>query len=220
MSLKSKPGSSETALAWVKSALQASFPNTTVRISRPAVVVEFAAGDETWEVIPGFYKEAIADQSVYEVPAAPSGWMTSSPQAHLNYVTGFNTKEKAKGGAKSLARLIKAWKYYCNVPVSSFYLEMRAAKYMADEDSFMAIWDLCRLLEALNSHQLAAMNDPSGVTGQFKACSSEARRIDALSKLNTASTRARKALDAFNAKDDVTAFSYLDLLFAGNFPAR
>ncbi|HUY44188.1 MAG TPA: hypothetical protein VMV92_00460 [Streptosporangiaceae bacterium] len=42
-----RPGSSDTALAWVKNALAASFPYTPVRISRPAVVIAFAGGDET-----------------------------------------------------------------------------------------------------------------------------------------------------------------------------
>src|ERR1700722_1094124 len=49
-----KPDSSVTALTWVKSALQARFPNTTVEFRRPAVVAKFAGGYETWEVIPGF----------------------------------------------------------------------------------------------------------------------------------------------------------------------
>src|SRR5690349_14638038 len=49
-----KPGSSEIALGWVKNALTASFPSTRVRISRPAVVIEFANGSETWKIIPAF----------------------------------------------------------------------------------------------------------------------------------------------------------------------
>jgi hypothetical protein len=52
------------------------------------------------------------------------------------------------------------------------------------------------------------------------ACSSEATRVDALSKLATAATRARKALDASNAEDPDTAVYYLDLLFGNQFPAR
>lgn len=76
------------------------------------------------------------------------------------------------------------------------------------------------MLEKLNGHDLAAMNDPKGATDWIHACSSDAKRTDALSKLDTAAGRARKALDAHNADDPDTAFSYLDLLFGGNFPAR
>lgn len=52
---ETRPGSSYTALNWVKDALSARFPLTTVKIRRPAVVIEFGGGYETWEVIPGIY---------------------------------------------------------------------------------------------------------------------------------------------------------------------
>lgn len=48
-----RPDSSYTALTWIKDALQARFPTTTVTIRRPAVVVQFAGGYETWELIRG-----------------------------------------------------------------------------------------------------------------------------------------------------------------------
>lgn len=104
----------------VKSALTASFPTTVVRISRPAVVVEFAGGDETWEVIPGFIRSGSSSKLVYDIPGPSSGWIDSAPKEHLDYVNECNTKAGVKGGAKKLARLIKAWKYHNNVPISSF----------------------------------------------------------------------------------------------------
>jgi hypothetical protein len=54
----SQPDSSYTALTWVKDALSARFPSTTVVIRRPAVVVKFAGGYETWEVIPARSRRA------------------------------------------------------------------------------------------------------------------------------------------------------------------
>jgi len=214
-----KPGTSDTALNWVKNALLASFPTTTVRISRPAVVIEFASGAETWEVIPGFLRSS--DPSVlYDIPGSATGWIDSAPTAHLDYVNECNQKQGVQGAAKKLARLVKAWKYYCNVPVSSFYLEMRAAQHMATQTNFVAVWDVCLLLESLQGHGLAAMNDPKGRTGRFHPCSSDYRRTDALSKLATGATRARKALDAYQNDRPNDAFYYLDLLFGGHFPAR
>jgi hypothetical protein len=220
-SLKPKPTSSDTALKWVKDALAASFPNTTVRVSRPAVVVEFAKGAETWEVIPGFLTARGGDGVfVYDIPGASGGWMDSAPLEHLFYVNEVNNAPKVKGGVKKLARLMKAWKYYNSVPISSFYLEMRAAKYLASEDSFIPVWDVCRLLEDLESINLGSMNDPRGASGRFEAYSSPAKGVDALSKLGTAATRARKALNESKNGNDAMAFHYLDLLFDGRFPAR
>lgn len=124
------------------------------------------------------------------------------------------------GNAKTLARLAKAWKYYCNVPISSFYLEMRAAQHVATQTSYEHVWDICQLLEKLVSHQLASMNDPREASGRFAACATDARKEDALSKLDTGATRARKALDAYNDGRLDTAFHYLNLLFGDQFPAR
>jgi hypothetical protein len=216
-----RPGSSDTALGWVKDALSSSFPYTTVRVSRPAVVVEFADGAETWEIIPGFLTDRGGPGVfIYDIPGAASGWLDSAPGEHIEYVNEVNGTSGIRGGAKKLSRLAKAWKYYMKVPVSSFYLEMRAAHYMSGEKSFIPVWDVCRYLEELNRLQLSAMNDPTGNVGRFYACSSTSKGADALSKLKTAVTRARNALDAENSGDAATAFYYLDLLFGGNFPAR
>jgi hypothetical protein len=217
-----RPGSSYTSLSWVKDALSERFPSTPVKIRRPAVVVEFGAGYETWEVIPGFLTaRGGADQYVYDVPSPTvlGGWIDSAPRVHLDYVNLAN-KKPSKGDAKSLARLLKAWKYYRNVPVSSFYLEMRCAQHVRAVNTYIHMWDLCEVLESLHAHQLAAMNDPSSAAGRIRACSSDSNREDALTKLSRAATRARNALEAHKDGKTDHAFYYLDKLFAGNFPAR
>jgi hypothetical protein len=219
---ETKPESSYTALNWVKGVLSDRFPLTTVKIRRPAVVVEFGGGYETWEVIPGFLTtRGGPGQLVYDIPGPSTGaaYIDSAPNEHLTYVNECN-KQPDKGDAKELARLIKAWKYFRNVPISSFYLEMRCAQHVATQTRYVHIYDVCQVLEKLESHELAPMNDPSGATGRIHACSSDATREDALSKLSTAAARARKALDAYKDEKSGTAFDYLDLLFAGEFPAR
>ena len=97
---------------------------------------------------------------------------------------------------------------------------MRSAQHVASQTTYIHVWDVCQLLEKLEEHQLAAMNDPSGASGPFLACSSDATRKDALSKLSTAASRARKALEAYRADKPDMAFYHLDLLFGGKFPAR
>jgi Second Messenger Oligonucleotide or Dinucleotide Synthetase domain len=219
---ESKPGSSYTALEWIKDALSQRFPRTEVVVRRPAVVVKFGGGYETWEVIPGFLTtRGTSEQFIYDIPApeVAGGWIDTAPKEHLAYVNECNQKPK-RGSAKALARLMKAWKYYRNVPISSFYLEMRAAQHVAAQTTYIHVWDLCLVLEKLEGSQLAAMDDPKGASGTIYPCSSDANKKDALSKLSTAAGRARKALEAHRADDPPTAFSYLDLLFGGNFPSR
>jgi hypothetical protein len=216
-----KPENSYTALSWVKDAMEARFPTTPVKIRRPAVVADFGSGYETWEVIPGFITgRGGQGQFVYDIPSAVTGggWIDSAPKEHLKYVNGCNERPR-KGNAKQLTRLVKAWKYYRNVPISSFYLEMRAAQHVAGVSTYIHVWDICLLLEKLALHKLAAMNDPKSASGRIYACSSDSRKDDALSKLATAATRARKALDAYQRNEPDQAFEYLDLLFGGRFPA-
>lgn len=207
-----------STLTAVKSALQERFPSTYIHISRPAVVLEFGGGYERVEVIPAFAEAALGVGLRYKIPGVTTEWMDSTPRAHLDYVNDSN-KAPVQGGAKGLARLLKAWKYYRNVPISSFYLEMRAAQYMRDQSSLIYHMDLYYALKSLKSHDLAAMNDPTGKTGRIHACSSDANYKDARSKLSTAVSRAKRGMDSAQGGDLQDAFEAWSLLFNGEFPA-
>ncbi|MGG5754212.1 hypothetical protein ACQ3I4_16650 [Zafaria sp. Z1313] len=137
--------------------------------------------------------------------------MKSNPSADAEYVSDINKKHD--GGVKKLIRLLKAWKYRKGVPISSFYLEMRAAKYSSGVSTFILIWDLCLILEELVALELAAMNSPVASGRRINPCSSEANRADALSKTKTAALRARRALEAHNAGKPAEAVAALKLLF-------
>lgn len=218
-SLKSaQPQWSSSILNSVKSNLQARFPSTTIRVSRPAVVLEFGGGYETVEIIPAYAKRGVDSNMKFAIPGVGTEWLESTPEAHLKYVNECNTKP-GKGFAKSFARLVKAWKYFRTVPISSFYLEMRAAAYIARQTDVIYAYDLYLFLRELHDASLAAMTDPTGATGRILPCSSDATKRDALSKLATAVNRSCNALDAHKKGDDRTAFYYWDQLFNGKFPA-
>jgi len=215
-----RPDNPDTALSRVKAALEAGFAYTPIRVSRPAVVVDFAGGAERWEIIPGYVARSVGDWLVYSIPAPGGTWMETSPKAHLDYVNQENAAPA--GGAKCLARLMKAYKY-ANVggfKVSSFYLEMRAAKYMAGETTFLAYIDFARLGDVLVGAELAAMNDPTGMTGRIRAASTENYRQDALSRLRGDVRRTREAIAVEEAGRSAEAFAKMDTVFLGDFPAR
>ncbi len=208
---------SSTSLREIKECLQGRFPNTSIYVDSPAVVLDFGSGDwDTAEVIPADYIEQQGGKNVYDIPYSSGGWTRSSPSTHNSYVTSENKRLNRK--LKPLIRFLKAWKYYCDVPISSFYLELRVTKWMEDEDSIVYDIDLCTILRKLDDCDLAAIRDPKGVFGYVYPCSSDAKKADALSKLNTAKTRAKKARDAEGLGDTREAFSWWDKVFAGNFP--
>ena len=209
---------SATSLREIKECLQGRFPTTTIYVDSPAVVLDFGSADwDMAEVIPADYVEEKGGKNVYEIPDGEGNWMRSSPSTHTSYVRDENDRLGKK--LKPLIRFLKAWKYYCNVPISSFYLELRATKWMEDEKSIVYDIDLCSIFRKLDSCSLAAMQDPKGISGYIAACASEAKKTETLSKLSTAKTRAENAREAERAGKTSEAFDWWDKLFAGNFPS-
>lgn len=186
---------SNYSLQKVRDSLDGRFPNTGVRVSCPAVVCPFGnTAAETTEVVPADYVKDSNGYKVYDIADCSGGWMKASPDAHNAYVRSVD--EKFSGKVKPLIRFIKAWKCFREVPISSFYLELRVAKYASGEKSIIYEYDVRNVLKLLWDAQLASMQDPMDVSGYIPACSTDPKRLDALSKLETAYTRAEKAREA------------------------
>lgn len=200
-----QPESPWTMLDKVKKSIQGRFPSTTIVVRRPAVVCQFS--DAAVEIVPAYD----SPNSGFWISDPADGWMKTHPKDHNDYVNGVNNKHN--GNVKRLARQVKVWKYRRNVPVSSCYLEMRATKHMEGENAYSPLWDLYLALKKMSDVELASMNDPTGLGSRFGSCSSESSRQDALSKLERAVTRARKAKDYAEKDERESAIEQLKLLF-------
>ena len=207
----------------IKEALMETFWKTEgICVRTPSVCIPFGNyTSETLEVTPatfeGLVETPVGKKSSYNIPDYNGSWMKSSPQAHNAYVNKHD--ERLGNKLKPLIRLIKAWKFYNNVPISSFYLELRTTKYAEGETSIVYDIDIKNIMKFLYDNDLPSIQDPMGISGYIKACSSDAKRTDALSKLSTGYARAVKAYDAKNTDVD-TAFYYWNLFFGNKFPAR
>ncbi len=205
------------SLGKVRGSLEDRFPNTGVRVSCPAVVVPFGnTKSETTEVVPADYVEEKGRHYVYDIADCKGGWMRASPDAHNSYVAKIH--EELKGKVKPLIRFIKAWKCYRDVPISSFYLELRVAKYGSGESSIIYDMDVKRVLCQLRDCKLADMQDPMGISGYIPACKTDAFYKDALSKVETAASRAEKAREAAERQNIADAFYWWRLLYNDEFP--
>ncbi|TAK36280.1 MAG: nucleotidyltransferase, partial [Lysobacteraceae bacterium] len=123
------------------------FWSTNVRVSTPAVVLEFGTnGSEKVEVTPAYYtgRDAVNDYNVYKIPTTGGGWIKSSPSVHNKYVTEQNVRLNSK--LKPLIRLIKAIAYYNNIGISSFYIELRIAKWAESEKTIIYPIDVRTML--------------------------------------------------------------------------
>ncbi len=208
---------STSSLVKVRDALVTRFPNTGIHVSCPTVVVPFGnVASARTEVLPADYLKDAYSFPVYDIPDCAGAWMHASPDAHNAYVRSVD--DKFSGKVKPLIRFIKAWKYIRAVPISSFYLELRVAQYASKETSIVYEFDVRRVLCMLRDCSLASMRDPMGISGLISPCKSPASLIDALSKLNTAATRAEKARDAEAAGKTAVAFVWWRLLYDDHFP--
>ncbi|MFA8390252.1 nucleotidyltransferase [Burkholderia ubonensis] len=208
---------STASLVKVRNALDLRFPNTGVRVSTPAVVCPFGTyKSEDTEIVVADYIKEEKGFKVYDIADGNDGWMQVSPDAHNYYVAEVDKKHGGK--VKPLIRFIKAWKYYREVPIKSFYLEMRVAKYADGESSIVYDIDVKRILAMLRDSDLAAMQDPTGVAGYIYPCKTDAFKQDAISKLKTAATRAEKAREATANGDIKEAFDWWRLLYNDKFP--
>ena len=208
---------SNASLQKICNALAARFPNTGVGVRCPAVSVPFGTtAAERTEVVPADYIKESDGFSVYEIADCANGWMQVSPDAHNAYVREVDQKLGCK--VKPLIRFIKAWKYFRDVPLSSFYLELRVAKYASTETCIVYDIDVRNVLKSLYDSELARIQDPMGVSGYISPCSSDARYKDAMSKLGTALGRAEKAREAAAAERISDAFDWWRLLYGEKFP--
>ena len=212
--------SSTYSLGKVRDALDFRFPNTGVRVNCPAVCCPFGwLATEQTEVIPADQMRDSNGYQVYDIAdgaGGAGGWMKTSPDAHNAYVHAIDNKLNCK--VKPLIRFIKAWKYFRDAPVSSFYLELRTAKYAAGENAIVYEIDVKNILKMLFDGGLASMQDPMGISGYIPACSTENKRQEAMSKLETALIRAEKARDAAYKEKFSEAFDYWRLLYNNEFP--
>lgn len=209
--------SSVASLTKIRDALELRFPRTGVHVNSPAIAVPFGTyKSESTEIVPGHYVGEANGHKVYEIADGNGGWMRVSPDAHNTYVTRID--QRLGGRVKPLIRFVKAWKFHRQVPISSFYIEMRVAKYAEDESSILYDIDVSAVLKSLWSHQLAQLQDPTGFSGYVRACKTEAQQNDALSKLSTAVIRAQKARTASREGSTSDAFSWWRLLYNDAFP--
>lgn len=209
--------SSAYSLAKIRDALDTRFPRTGVRVNSPAIAVPFGTyRSESTEVVPADFLGEIKGHKIYEIADGSGGWMRISPDSHNDYVA--RVDQRLGGKVKPLIRFIKAWKFYRNVPISSFYLEMRVAKYAEGESAIVYDIDVAQVLKSLWDHQLAKLQDPMGFSGYVQACKTDVQREDALSKLNTAVVRAEKARRAAADGKTSDAFSWWRILYDDAFP--
>ncbi len=215
-SMRDLKANSNRHLQILRIALERRFPRTGVIVRCPAVKVPFGdLAKETIEIVPGDLVETHPD-NIYKIPDCSGSWMKTSPDIHNAYVQRIHEENSHK--VKPLVRYIKAWKYYMSVPISSFYLEMKVAKYC--ENRFLSSYplDIEHFLRHMLDGNLARLQDPSDISGYISPCSSKVYHHVATSRLKIAVAKAEKANQAQKEGDLRSAFRLWNMFYGMRFP--
>ncbi len=207
------------SLSEVAASLRERFPLTeNIRVNSPGVQIPFGLdGSEHTEVIPvdatgttrlGFRQFDIAD--------GYGSWMFSAPESHKVFVDHHDAR--LNGRLKPLIRCVKAWKFYRNVPIRSFYLEMFVTFCMLEVATIVYSIDIPEIFDSLVINGCNSIDDPRFSDMTIKGCYTDAQRVDALSKAGNA---AKWSSEAWRAEADgrtAEAFHMWNLVFNYEFP--
>lgn len=115
----------------VKGVIQERYPNTHIRGDGPVVVVDFSDGHFI-EIVPAF---ALTGGGYY-VPDTRDGgkWKMMHPLAEVDLVN--KSDIRSGGNTRSLIKMMKRWQDYCQVPIKSLVLELRAVYFLENYEHY------------------------------------------------------------------------------------
>ncbi len=210
-----------TVLQDIREVLTDAFRGTKIDIRPPAVRVCFGTVVcSPVEIVPAdFIGRDKKGNHTYEIADSngAGGWIRSSPDAHNNYVDEVDGEFGSDGEVKRLVRLLKAWKYYCDAQIKSFYLEIFVTNYASQKSSIVYSKYVRSILASLWNNQLAALKDPKGISGPIQPCSSKEQKDDALRKLQIVLGRAEEAREAEKRGDINGAFAWWNDMYNKRF---
>lgn len=204
----------------VRATLKTTFRKTPITVRMPAVIVPFGTeGRESIDVVPALVvAKTPQGQTIYDIPDRDGHWMRSSPLAHKAYVRALDRTHQQR--VKPLVMLMKAWKAYWDVPILSFYLEMRVARYAASVKTIDYGRGIEKVLESMiGPSSLTVLRDPLGLAGSIHPCSTTLQEQQALMKVRRGLARAVDARKHNAAGSARKAIDRWDLFFHGTFPA-
>lgn len=202
----SRPRDSASDLELLRRSLSARFSSSAVHIDRPAVRVPFWDSPDV-EITPAHLN---GDGDYFIPDPHGAGWIKSNPIKHNQYVN--DTRDEIPD-AKKFIRLVKVWNRRRIGPISSLYLEMRAAKYLRENKPFSLFPDLVFFFRHLQRIELADMNDPSTFDGRRITPCTSFWRSHCLEAVGIASRAADLAFQFYLVGDDQHAVESLEMIF-------
>ena len=211
--------SSSTILQRIRNSLLTRYTSTVIRRDQQAVVIGFGGGQQSVDIVPGFYLRAGPyNYPIYAIPNGSGGWMETAPQLHNKFIGREDARSRFQ--LRKTIQLVKYWRY-CrtpNVPLSSFHLELLissagiciGAKTYAD--------CLYRTFQLLSSRQCRALRDPLGISGNISGTYTPGQQEYSVKEADHAYDHAYRALYAEQHRNLMEAYRQWGIVFNGHFP--
>lgn len=201
-----RPQTSAGDLERIRAALTREFPDVYPHVDRPVVKLTFPDGPYV-EIAPA---HLVGDDD-YDIPdPAGTGWRRSSPTKYKEYV---NESKRQVPQTKRFVRLLKEWKHKQHVPISSLYLETRAAKHVRDNKPWIDVYDFAWFFRDLEKNDLADMNDPSRFDGRRIVAVNDSQRATARESVRIAAAVTKIALESHERGNEALAVEAMEILF-------
>ena len=194
----------------IKGILEEKYPDTDIRGDGPVVVVNFS-NEHFIEVVPAIE----LDTGRFYIPITNNGgyWKLADPRALFTFVN--DSDNSTNGNTRNLIRMIKKWQEYCDVPIKSLVIEIRAVLFLIDythKDKGSTYYDWMvrdyfkQLIEKANStYTLPGLTEKIDYGDEWK------------SKAESAYVRAIKACEFETAKDEISATEEWKKIFGDDF---
>ena len=119
-------GNGQSALLQaVRAAIQETYTYTQIGADGQVVVVPFTDGI-TFEVLPAFLNEG--DSYTFPDATAGGSWKTTDPKPEIEAIASVDAN--VNGNLKNLAKMMRAWKAQCDVPIGGLLIDTLAYQFI------------------------------------------------------------------------------------------
>lgn len=209
--------SSFTLIDRVRADLQSRFPATGVRRDQQAVVIDFAAGQQSLDVVPAVFQRMTALRPVYLIPDGLGDWLETSPEAHDAY---FNSQVRQTGGKlRRVVQLMKWWKFSRAepIPIRSFHVDvlLAASRVCAGVKPYThCLFEAFRLLD---DRECRSLRDPLGRYSPIRAASTDVQLQEVRNAVGYALYHSQAAVAAEAVRDFEEANRQWSIVFNGRY---
>lgn len=187
---------SATVLRKVKDDLQDRYVATEVRRDQQAVVLSFASGQQSLDVVPALFTRFERLQPIYVIPDGRGQWLETSPEAHNRLIRAAIVRSGGK--LRKVSQLLRWWKFSRTrpVPIQSCHVDL----LLADTGTCVGVKSypecLYEAFKLLAERECRPLRNPLGIGGVVAAAQTDWQREETNQAIRLAVAHSRAALVA------------------------